>query len=650
MADRPFQPLPPQAPPGAPSPSAFRLAPRTPTLASRIALPVVDEGPGYVRFRPFNDARVILLLRGQPPREGIPPGVTPFWSLVATAPVGPFVVEVLRNKLVLSPPPWQPGMPPVDPQDYEPVDDVLLLPDGELRIPRAPRGFSDGEIAFIVQSIQLFSAMPGGAPDPAHRDYLPAGPAPFAPAGAAVDPRPIMPAQPAPPPGGASSPGVAPPPGSALQGCDVVLQANTFNMPPRCASCGAPKETTLNTARTQSRAFRGKATRTFAIPYCNPCAARVKGARSKGLKLGLATFGIALATAALSFVAPGLPGVVLVAAPLLVSVGFAIAVMTRLAPPAPAPPAVGTGDAVRLVSFKGERSVLYCANPTWAQAFAQANNVSPVPKSRSSRFGVGSLWTAILVAPAAALGAWFTSHPELHIDNAGVEPLQIWVDGDPSVVVPPNPGGVVPPSIYVAYGQHMLGYSKTGAGHAEGAGEVHVTMRDDFLYNPGKTACYWLVADSYGSAAIKGVAQGPQPVLEFYSFDKVDTWFGDNPQSVSVSSGQSGDTRVAVQRAKACMELAADGCDEVARSAFVHCEQGATSDAAFAQCERAVSCGSKAGQGESNGEPPEPSPSAPAPGPAHTTHASPEPKPGPPRPAHSSHPVAPAASGSAKHG
>src|ERR1019366_2059509 len=245
MADRPFQPLPPQAPPGAPSPSAFRLAPRTPTLASRIALPVVDEGPGYVRFRPFNDARVILLLRGQPPREGIPPA------------------------------PWQPGMPPVDPQDYEPVDDVLLLPDGELRIPRAPRGFSDGEIAFIVQSIQLFSAMPGGAPDPAHRDSLPAGPAPFAPAGAAVDPRPIMPAQPAPPPGGASSPGVAPPPGSALQGCDVVLQANTFNMPPRCASCGAPKETTLNTARTQSRAFRGKATRTFAIPYFNPCAARV---------------------------------------------------------------------------------------------------------------------------------------------------------------------------------------------------------------------------------------------------------------------------------------------------------------------------------------------------------------------------------------
>src|ERR1019366_7571380 len=200
------------------------------------------------------------------------------------------------------------------------------------------------------------------------------------------------------------------------------------------------------------------------------------GARSKGLKLGLATFGIALATAALSFVAPGLPGVVLVAAPLLVSVGFAIAVMTRLAPPAPAPPALGAGG---------------------------------------------------------ALGAWFPSHPERHIDNAGVEPLQIWVDGDPSVVVPPNPGGVVPPSIYVAYGQPTLGESKTGAGHAEGAGEVHVTMRDDFLYNPGKTACYWLVADSYGSAAIKGVAQGPQPVLEFYSFDKVDTWFGDHPHSVS---------------------------------------------------------------------------------------------------------------------
>src|ERR1700759_5071291 len=104
----------PSTPGMTPYPSQFRLAPRIPTLASRIALPVADEGPGYVRFRPFNDPRVIVLLRGPVPREGIPASATPFWSAVAMAPVGPFSIEVLRHRQVLSPPPAQPGAPPVD--------------------------------------------------------------------------------------------------------------------------------------------------------------------------------------------------------------------------------------------------------------------------------------------------------------------------------------------------------------------------------------------------------------------------------------------------------------------------------------------------------------------------------------------------------
>src|ERR1700679_4304640 len=90
-------------------PPAFRVPPRTSALASRINLPLVDEGPGFARFRPFGDHRVVLFLRGDGPRHGIPGEPNPFWWFAGTAPVGPFVVQVLRNRQVLSPPAWRPG-------------------------------------------------------------------------------------------------------------------------------------------------------------------------------------------------------------------------------------------------------------------------------------------------------------------------------------------------------------------------------------------------------------------------------------------------------------------------------------------------------------------------------------------------------------
>jgi hypothetical protein len=109
-------------------------------------------------------------------------------------------------------------------------------------------------------------------------------------------------------------------------------------------------------------------------------------------------------------------------------------------------------------------------------------------------------------------------------------------------------------------------------------------MGDAHLYNPAKSACYWLVADSYGSASVDGIQKGPQPIQEFYRFDKVDTWFGTNPQSISVSQGQSGGTRVAVQRSKSCMEFIEHGCTLEARVTLVTCQRGAKSDADFDKC------------------------------------------------------------------
>ena len=375
------------------------------------------------------------------------------------------------------------------------------------------------------------------------------------------------------------------------QGSDVVLQSNTVTMPQRCASCGVPPQTT-RTTRLQKKQGSWTTTRSFQIPYCNPCADRAKATATKGVLFGLSALGIVVLLSALSFVAPGLPAAVLIGLPLVAALGFAIAAMTALAPKSPPLPAVATGDAVRLVKFSGAQLTLHCAHPQWADELARANGSQPIPKTRSSKFGSGALWTSLLVGPFAAGGAWFLSHPQVHVDNAGSDTVQVWLDGKPSLVVPPNANGAEPPAIWVGHGKHTYGRSKVGASAPEATIDADTTMMDAHLYNPSKTACYWLVADSYGGASVMGMQRGPQPLQEFYTFDKVDTWFGDNPQSIEVQQGESGGTRVALQRAKMCMELAEHGCTDADRERFVDCERAAKDEDGLDKCAKEVSCGS----------------------------------------------------------
>jgi hypothetical protein len=379
----------------APSPpAALRFPPRSSVLTTRIHFTVKEQGVGFVRFGPF-DAREIVFLRGGPVRHIQPDPV--FFSTVGNARVGPYGIEVLRHRQVPSPPVAQPGAPPVSPAEYQPVDDVLLLPDGELRIRREPYGFNDAEVARIIASIEIQSTTNPG--DPANRDYWYQGIAPGAWSGQGSTPRGVSggwsgqgstpqgvsggwsgqgstpqgvsgvwSGEGPMPPGGPQGPGgppmgpmpmgsasgpagyaspASPQPGGAWQaqgpgGREVVLQSSTFTMPASCASCRAPKQTTLNASRRQSRAVRGTVTRTFAIPYCNACAARCAAAQKQSTKFGWLAFLMTAVLACLGFAVPGLPGVVLVGLPTVAVVGFAIAAMTTWAPkppPAPPPPA-----------------------------------------------------------------------------------------------------------------------------------------------------------------------------------------------------------------------------------------------------------------------------------------------------------------------
>ncbi len=388
----------------------------------------------------------------------------------------------------------------------------------------------------------------------------------------------------------------------ADQGCEVVLQSSSFRIPLKCASCGGPQQTT-RTAKKTVKQGNWTTTRSFQIPYCGPCAARAQATWMKGLMFAGITVVLAAAFSAIGFAAPGLPAPLLIGLPVVLSLGFAIVAMTALGPKAPPAPAMAKGEAVKLVKFSGSMSTLYCVNPHWGAEFAQMNGVQPLPKSRSMFFGAGTLTFALVAAPLFAGGAWFFAHPRVHIDNAGTQALQIWLDGKKSIVVPVNTNGAVPPAIFVPKGKHKFGWSKEGEAAPEATVDANVTMNDAHLYNPEETGCYWLVADSYGAASVMGVQQGPQPVQEFYSFDKVDTWFADNPQSISVQSGQGGGTRVALQRAKACMYLAEHGCSAEDRDKFIACEKSATDEASFKKCEDEVTCGNvnKGGEASAKG-------------------------------------------------
>jgi hypothetical protein len=307
----------------------------------------------------------------------------------------------------------------------------------------------------------------------------------------------------------------------------------------------------------------------------------------KGWIFGIATFGIAIVFSALSLVAPGLPAAVLIGLPVIFSLVFAIVAMTALAPKQPAAPAMAKGDAVRLIKFSGSTSTLHCMNPQWADEFARMNGVQAQPKSRMSMFAGGALLSALLGAPIAAGVLFYVAHPTVYVDNAEKDALQIYVDGKPKEVVPAD-GHI---NFMIARGKHTFGYSKVGASAPEGTVDGNATMMDGHLYNPAKTACYWLVADSYGDASVMGVNRGPQAIQEFYTFDKVDTWFAENPQTIEVSSGERGGTRVALQRANDCMELVKHGCDAAARETFIDCQKAAKDDASYKKCVEEVSCG-----------------------------------------------------------
>jgi hypothetical protein len=189
------------------------------------------------------------------------------------------------------------------------------------------------------------------------------------------------------------------------------------------------------------------------------------------------------------------------------------------------------------------------------------------------RFGAPLLVAGPAIAALVSLVTWTLAHPVVHIDNATRTPIQLWIDGEPAMILPPGRGDREPPSVRMPLGAHRLGFSAVGAERPARSTAAPISAFAAFLYSPGDEGCYWLEAAAYGDENTLGLPHGPQKVDAFYRFDRVDAWFTDVPTHVEAPRIFSGRRHVALQRYRACMDLQQAGCSAGERALFVECQR-----------------------------------------------------------------------------
>ncbi len=368
------------------------------------------------------------------------------------------------------------------------------------------------------------------------------------------------PAAPAPPPRelGRVEPGRA-----FEQGFDVRVRANDYRPPTSCASCGAPAEKSL-------RSQRGR--RAIEIPYCVPCHGQAAFSAWNTTHTSHLKAVIVFATGifgAVGFI-PFLPLGGALAVGVVGALAGAVAlqlvwpIRKRIAP------ATATIDGARVVGARGEDVTLFCTHPTWAADLARAHGTTPVAKKRAYRALYRLTAHALLVAPVVATVAWFWSHPKVAIDNGTGAAVQVWVDGKPSHVVPDIKGrfAQADTELRLSMGHHELGWSPVGASAPTHVTQADIHLGGDYLFDPDSKHCYLLDGTVYGEATVLTSELGPIPLAEFYSLRRVDTWFADNPPSLTTK--EKGEVRLSLQRA-ACEGIDSPPCPAGERARYWDC-------------------------------------------------------------------------------
>jgi hypothetical protein len=132
-----------------------------PDVTSRIDLPGV--GPSQSgRLFPFGDGREVTIRRGL--AMGRDHGMEQGRRLVK---IGGHEFLVVTFMAIISPPVLRPGEKPMSAEaarSYQPISDVLFLPDAEVILRRNPGGFTDAEVDRILAAITVLPRTPSAVP------------------------------------------------------------------------------------------------------------------------------------------------------------------------------------------------------------------------------------------------------------------------------------------------------------------------------------------------------------------------------------------------------------------------------------------------------------------------------------------------------
>jgi len=345
-------------------------------------------------------------------------------------------------------------------------------------------------------------------------------------------------------------------------GFDVTFDPLVYRVPPMCASCLAPTDRTL---REQKRSVA------IDVPYCGPCYAHaLTGWSKRGQPLqGVAAFGTSVFVV-VSFVR-GLPMAGAIAITALLSLAATYAIIRLFPTSKRVAPATATTEGARIVDVSAGKVTLFCTSAEWARRLSEEFSGKLRKKRRENRTLLRVLPLAILFAPALSLGAWLLANPTLHIDNAHAAPLQIWIDGKRSVVAPPSGEGIGT-ALRLPRGPHVLGWSSVTASAPEHTTQANLEISGDHLYAPGSLACYYRDVTLYGKVETPHFHDGPVlPLADFYTFDRADHWFEDNPKTMEVSKGASGGEKVAIKRWSSCSNVVSPPCPEGEKERYWQC-------------------------------------------------------------------------------